>query len=57
MIIGSGVIPENIASLAEMADGFIVGSYFKQEGKAVNPVDEERVKQFTEAFTKQIGQQ
>jgi predicted TIM-barrel enzyme len=31
-------------------DGLIVGSYFKQAGKAENLVEEARVKLFTEAL-------
>lgn len=42
VLIGSGVTPDNLQSLAQ-ADGFIVGSYFKNEGKANNSVDEGRV--------------
>jgi membrane complex biogenesis BtpA family protein len=46
ILLGSGVQPENIKIYSEIADGFIVGSYFKKDGKAINTVDEERVKGF-----------
>jgi membrane complex biogenesis BtpA family protein len=43
VLIGSGVTPENIEKFCNTADGFIVGSYFKKEGKADHFADEERV--------------
>jgi len=46
ILLGSGVIPENIKNFSKIADGFIVGSYFKKDGKAMNMVDEKRVKGF-----------
>ncbi len=46
ILLGSGVTPKNISNLSEIADGFIVGSCFKKDGKAMNMVDEERVKGF-----------
>ena len=42
VLIGSGVGPDNLPSLAR-ADGFIVGSYFKENGHANNSIDEKRV--------------
>lgn len=50
VIIGSGTNPENLESLIPIADGFIVGSYFKFEGKAWNEVDPERVKTFMNKY-------
>ncbi|HET9081698.1 MAG TPA: BtpA/SgcQ family protein [Trebonia sp.] len=46
VLVGSGVTPENLPMLHPLADGFIVGSYFKADGVASNPVDEARVKAF-----------
>ncbi len=46
VLIGSGITLENINDYKPLADGFIVGSYFKFEGQAKNHVDEKRVKQF-----------
>ncbi len=48
VLIGSGVTPTNIMDL-QSADGFIVGSYFKKDGKAQNTVEEKRVVDFMEA--------
>jgi membrane complex biogenesis BtpA family protein len=44
IMIGSGITPDNIDKFYEVADGFIVGSYFKREGIWKNPVDPNRVK-------------
>jgi len=52
VLIGSGTKPGNLASLLPMADGFIVGSYFKRNGLAANEVDRKRVKEFTGTYTK-----
>jgi membrane complex biogenesis BtpA family protein len=46
VLVGTGVTPENIERYFGAADGFIVGSFFKEEGKATNYVDEVRVKAF-----------
>jgi membrane complex biogenesis BtpA family protein len=53
ILIGSGATPENLHKVYSKVDGFIVGSYFKKDGKADNLVDEKRVKAFTEALAKQ----
>lgn len=45
VLAGSGVTPRNIRLYWRIADGFIVGSYFKQEGKPENPVVVARVKE------------
>lgn len=47
VLIGSGVTPENLSTLVQ-ADGYIVGSYFKENGKAQNAVSEERVRRLME---------
>ncbi len=39
LFIGSGVTPESLGPLAEYANGFIVGSYFKPGGRIDQPVD------------------
>lgn len=44
VIIGSGTTPDNIGKVYPMADGFIVGSYFKKDGIGNNFVEEQRVK-------------
>ncbi|MCF6268486.1 MAG: BtpA/SgcQ family protein [Melioribacteraceae bacterium] len=43
VIIGSGVTSENIPYYYKLADIFIVGSYFKEDGDWKNKVDKERV--------------
>ena len=44
VLIGSGITDTNISEYFELADGFIIGSYFKKEGKWQNPSDLERIK-------------
>ena len=44
--IGSGATPQSLAALAEYADGFIVGSYFKPGGDTSRPVDLQKVAGF-----------
>ncbi len=44
VLLGSGVTSENVAAFANTADGFIVGTAFKVDGRIDNPVDRERVK-------------
>ena len=46
ILIGSGITKDNIKEYWELADGFIVGTYFKANGITENPVDERRVKEF-----------
>ena len=50
ILVGSGATPGNLAQLSPLADGFIVGSTFKKDGRADNPVDEGRVVEFVRAF-------
>ncbi len=44
ILLGSGVTPESVPELLAVADGAIVGSYFKRDGNVHNPVDPERVR-------------
>ncbi len=46
VLAGSGTTPDNIHDIFSVADGAIVGSYFKKDGKLQNPVDVERVRTF-----------
>jgi len=46
VIVGSGVNIENIDRFWKIADGFIIGSFFKKDGKTENPVDYGRVLRF-----------
>lgn len=50
VMIGSGVNPSNIRQLSSLADGFIVGSYFKKDGIALNNVEPTRVEEFIDIF-------
>jgi len=48
VLIGSGITDKNISSYWNYADGFIVGSYFKEKGYWENPISKERVTKFME---------
>ncbi len=50
VLVGSGATPENLEVLLRRADGVIVGSYIKTNGKAGNPVDFERARRFVSKF-------
>jgi len=50
VFIGSGASPETLAGLVPYADGFIVGSSFKQGGRIDQPIDLEQVKAFISAI-------
>jgi len=50
--LGSGVTAPNLAKYFTLADGFIVGSHFKVDGRWSNPVDAERVARFMGAHGK-----
>lgn len=43
VLVGSGVTEESLDRIFDLADGFVVGSAFKHEGRAGNLVDERRV--------------
>ncbi len=51
VLIGSGITDQNIEKYINLADGFIVGSFFKSDGYWANGVDEKRVRK----FMKQLG--
>ncbi len=46
ILIGSGITTGNLGDYFDLADGFIVGSHFKREGRWDAPVDAARVKAF-----------
>jgi uncharacterized protein len=46
ILIGSGITSENIERFWDSADGFIIGSYFKEEGIWWKPVSHERLSTF-----------
>ena len=49
LFIGSGASADNAASLMSVADGMIVASSLKRQGKLENPIDVERVRILTGA--------
>ncbi|HEX7316838.1 MAG TPA: BtpA/SgcQ family protein [Pyrinomonadaceae bacterium] len=49
VLLGSGVTPDNVAEFYDAADGFIIGSYFKEHGLWSNTVEPERVKRMVGA--------
>jgi len=49
LYVGSGITADNLASFYPLADGFIIGSYFKKDGHWSEPVDPGRVEQLMRA--------
>ncbi len=49
VVLGSGVDDKNISEFWPNADGFIIGSFFKREGKWQNEVEARRVERFMAA--------
>ena len=43
ILVGSGVTPETVGDLLAVADGAIVGTWIKRDGRTTGPVDPERV--------------
>jgi hypothetical protein len=52
VIVGSGILINNLKEIINYSDGMIVGSYFKKDGMASNLVEESRVSQFMNAYDK-----
>jgi membrane complex biogenesis BtpA family protein len=50
VLIGSGMHPGNIARFLPLADGFIVGSTFRQDGRFLGVLDPGRLRKFADAF-------
>ena len=50
VLIGSGMTPENIHEYLPLADGFIVGSCFRKDGKFLETLEPERLSTFMNAF-------
>lgn len=50
VIIGSGMTKENIAEFLQLADGFIVGSTFRKDGKFLEKLDPKRLHEFMSTF-------
>jgi predicted TIM-barrel enzyme len=49
LLVGSGVTAETVAELLSIADGVIVGTAVKRDGRLANPVDPERVHRLVQA--------
>ena len=52
VIIGSGMTPNNIATYYPLADGFIVGSTFREGGKFLGALDPKRLGAFMKIFNR-----
>jgi membrane complex biogenesis BtpA family protein len=50
VLIGSGMNVNNITDYLPLADGFIVGSYFRKDGKFLEKLEAERLNRFMELF-------
>lgn len=50
VLIGSGMTPQNIRDYMPLADGFIVGSYFRKDGKFLETLQPERLDEFMKVF-------
>ena len=46
ILIGSGITLKNIDKYWYLADGFIIGSYFKKDGYWKNSLDKNRINEF-----------
>lgn len=49
VLVGSGVTAESSAELLAIAEGLIVGTWIKREGRIENPIDGARVRQLVDA--------
>jgi len=50
VIIGSGMTDENIETFLPLADGFIVGTVFRENGEFLGKTDEKRLREFMKKF-------
>jgi len=50
VLIGSGMTADNIQDYLPLADGFIVGSYFRKNAKFLEKLEPERLNKFMKAF-------
>ena len=50
VLIGSGMNVDNITDYLPIADGFIVGSFFRQDGKFLEKLEPDRLNRFMERF-------
>lgn len=50
LVVGTGTSHQNLPQLLEVCDGTIVATCLRTEGKLLNPVDPQRVKEFMKIF-------
>jgi len=50
VLIGSGIADRNMREYFSLADGFIVGSYFKKDGLAKNNIEKHRVERLSATY-------
>lgn len=55
IFLGSGVSEDNVAELLDVADGAIVGSYFKKDGNWKNEIDFKKTQSFMNVVEKMRG--
>jgi len=53
LLVGSGMTPENISEFLPLADVFIVGSVFRQDGKFLGETEPNRVNKFMKVFDRE----
>lgn len=51
VLVGSGITAQNVKKYWNYADGFIIGSYFKENGIWYNPLDVSRISKFMEVVS------
>jgi hypothetical protein len=49
LLVGSGVTPDTVGPLLALADGVIVGTWLKRDGRTTNPVDPDRARTLARA--------
>jgi membrane complex biogenesis BtpA family protein len=52
VVVGSGLDPDQVPSLMNVADGAIIGQWLKRDGRWWNPIDAERVERLMTAVEK-----
>jgi predicted TIM-barrel enzyme len=57
LLLGSGISAENLRRYYPQADGFIVGSFFKMDGRWSETVDPRRVERFMTAHRSEVTTQ
>jgi membrane complex biogenesis BtpA family protein len=50
VLIGSGVTPTNAKDFLKLSDGFIIGSYIREDGRAGEPIDQKKARQIANIY-------